>query len=112
MSGRIAFTGGRDYQNAEAVQLILDLLDPDHVLVGDATGLDSLVRERTRWARLQVFDADWRLHGRSAGPIRNRVMLEARPNLLIAFPGGRGTEDCVRQAKSLGILVLRVEDVQ
>jgi hypothetical protein len=35
------------------------------------------------------------------------MMLEAHPEaLVVAFPGGRGTADCVRQARGLGMPVL------
>ena len=39
--------------------------------------------------------ADWSI-GRKVGPIRNQRMLdEHRPNLVVAFPGKRGTADMV-----------------
>ena len=68
-----------------------------------------------RWAALEGvevtrFPADWATHGRSAGPIRNSLMLaEGRPDVVIAFPGGRGTEDMVRKARAAGVPVIEVE---
>jgi hypothetical protein len=39
--------------------------------------------------------------GRSGGPKRNQQMLEeGKPDLVLAFPGGRGTADMVRRAPS------------
>lgn len=62
--------------------------------------------------KVTMFTADWDKHGKSAGPIRNQAMLSGTigdlADLLIAFPGGRGTEDCIRQADLLGIPLLEV----
>jgi hypothetical protein len=72
------------------------------VIEGGALGADRLARE---WAegmaiRVETFDADWMAHGPAAGPMRNRRMLEeGRPDMLVAFPGGAGTADMVRQAR-------------
>lgn len=111
---RIAFTGGRDYKNKELVIRVLDLLGGDRdieVLVGDASGLDSLVYELTTYHKCRVFAADWDNYGRAAGPRRNRAMLvEGKAELLVAFPGGRGTANCIRTAHELDIPVLEVQD--
>ncbi|WP_245576775.1 SLOG family protein [Kaistia adipata] len=90
---------------------MLDSLGPpevSEVISGMATGADTLAAE---WAErfgfpLRKFPADWKAHGRAAGPIRNQRMIdEGRPDLVIAFPGGRGTADMVRRAKAAGIEV-------
>lgn len=50
--------------------------------------------------------ADWKKHGKAAGPIRNQSMLtEHKPDLVIAFPLGesKGTRDMIRKAKAAGI---------
>lgn len=53
------------------------------------------------------FKADWDKHGKSAGPIRNQQMLdEGKPDLVIAFPGGRGTEDMKARARKAGVKVI------
>lgn len=50
--------------------------------------------------------ADWTQHGTRAGPIRNARMLnQYRPDLVVAFPGGKGTADCVRKARNMNITV-------
>jgi hypothetical protein len=96
-----------------------------HIRVGDCpTGLDHIVLH-TPQARAKVYTALWHMQGKAAGPIRNGVMLRGEQDprvketddnwmdkyeadLLIAFPGGKGTADCVRQARELGIPVLEV----
>jgi len=64
-----------------------------------------------------VMDANWVGQGRSGGPRRNTRMLKylellcdedaAHPGLVIAFPGGPGTDDLCTQAEALGVRVLR-----
>lgn len=84
---------------------------PSLVISGGATGADTAgemwaVRNKVPVKR---FPADWAKHGKSAGSIRNQQMLfEAQPDLVIAFPGGAGTEDMVRKAKRAGVTVKRI----
>lgn len=54
--------------------------------------------------------ADWIKHGRKAGPMRNAEMLDMKPNVVIALPGGRGTADMCRQARAAGVRVVRLVD--
>ena len=56
-----------------------------------------------------VYRADWEGLGRKAGPIRNQQMLdEGKPDLVVAFPGGRGTANMMRIAREAGIEVIEV----
>lgn len=63
---------------------------------------------------LSEFPADWKLHGHAAGPIRNRQMLDEKPDLVIAFhedwANAKGTRDCVAEAGRRGIKVELVDD--
>jgi hypothetical protein len=109
---KVLVCGGRDYADRTAVILALDSLrDVTLIVHGGAPGADSLAGE---WAKIsgvevRVYPADWARHGNAAGPIRNGHMLEVEcPDLVVAFPGGRGTDDCVRQARRKGTLVFRV----
>lgn len=120
---KVAFTGGRNFSNGwEFYQFASSFLNPEvhSILVGDATGLDEMVRvyvERYNKDRdavadnakfkIEVFKADWATHGKAAGPIRNRAMLQTA-NVLVAFEGGKGTANCIETAKNLWIPVVRV----
>jgi hypothetical protein len=55
---------------------------------------------------VQTIEADWRKHGKAAGPIRNTKMLDG-PEQLIAIPDAesRGTWDMVRKAEAKGLAV-------
>jgi hypothetical protein len=59
----------------------------------------------------QQFPAEWKTYGKSAGMIRNQKMLdEGKPDLVVAFPGGSGTDDMIRRSKKANIKVVEVED--
>lgn len=54
--------------------------------------------------------ADWDGLGRKAGPIRNQRMLdEGKPDLVVAFPGDKGTADMVRRARTASLEVLEIQ---
>ncbi len=108
--------GSRDSDDVSFVWRTLDDLDEmrriDMVIDGGASGVDRIAR---RWAvhrdrRSEIFPADWQRHGAAAGPIRNAAMLNhGKPDLVIAFPGGKGTADMVRKARAAGVEVLEVK---
>jgi hypothetical protein len=113
----IVVTGGRDYTNYPAVEAELDWWNqephgPISTLVhGGARGADSLADQ---WAALRgvprvVYFPEWDRLCKAAGMIRNRTMLDAsKPDLVVAFPGGRGTAGCVMEARRRGIEVREV----
>ena len=52
----------------------------------------------------------WEKHGKAAGPIRNQFMLEQeKPDLVIAFDGGRGTADMMRRSRRAGVDTIHIE---
>ena len=78
------------------------------LIEGGAPGADFMARKFAEWMEIPVltFDADWKKHGKAAGPIRNRQMLtEGKPDMVVAFEGGKGTADMCRQALAAGIPV-------
>lgn len=111
---RVLVCGGREYTDKAALWSVLDAIGPPEVsaiISGMARGADTLAAE---WAErfgfpLQKFPADWTAHGRAAGPLRNQRMIdEGQPELVVAFPGGKGTADMVLRAEKAGIPVRRV----
>lgn len=77
---------------------------------GAAAGADSLSDgwAREREVEIEAYPADWETHGRAAGFIRNSQMLkEGKPNLVLAFPGGRGTAMMVSLAEKNDVVVRR-----
>lgn len=107
---RLLVCGGRDFNDLILFFDTVDALspEPEVIIQGGASGADALARRyaEKRKVDLVTFDADWKAYGKGAGPIRNRVMLrEGRPDLVLAFPGGKGTADMVRRARVAGVPV-------
>jgi hypothetical protein len=89
-----------------------------HLLLhGGARGADAAIgaaAQQLGWSSL-VMPAQWQRHGRAAGPIRNRELLEqaitravahSSPRcqvsvLVVAFPGSAGTASLVREARRM-----------
>lgn len=120
---KLLVCGGRAYPNRAFVWRVLDCVHasegPVTALVhGAAGGLDKLGRlvgadklagEWADEARVEQrpYPAAWKSLGKSAGPIRNQNMLDAeKPDLVLAFPGGRGTADMMKRAKDAGVRVV------
>jgi uncharacterized protein (DUF58 family) len=113
MTRRILVCGGRDYADARALGAELDALHAGNpvtdLIHGAARGADSLAAAwaRSRGISIRPFPADWDRHGKAAGFLRNvRMLREGRPDLVVAFPGGRGTAHMVGLARRAGVAVL------
>lgn len=81
------------------------------IISGRATGVDNAAADYAvvHFCKLEEYLADWAKHGKAAGPIRNQHMLDhCKPDLVVAFPGGRGTADMVARARKAGVKVLEV----
>ncbi len=108
---RILICGGRDFTDQAFVNKTLDaclpFFDKHFCLIhGGCRGAD---RAGMEWAFFQgcpviEMKANWNYHGKRAGFLRNDWMLEyATPDLVIAFPGGRGTDHMINRAWEEGI---------
>ena len=107
---RILVCGGRGYANRESVYRDLDRRHGEQpiscIIHGGATGADQLAHEwaRERGIAYDVYVANWKSHAKSAGPMRNQQMLdEAKPDLVVAFPGNDGTRDMCERAWAAGV---------
>jgi hypothetical protein len=108
--------GGRNFNNYPLLYAALDMLDREQrigtVIHGGAAGADNIAGKwaESRGRACRVEFADWVTNGRKAGPMRNQKMIDDyHPELVVAFPGGRGTEDLVRRAAKAGIEVREIE---
>lgn len=110
---RLLVCGGRNYYNAYWVGTLLRLFGPSVVIHGAAGGADELAAcwacdNRVAWLS---YPPDWRTHGKAAGPIRNtRMLAEGKPDMVLAFPGGRGTANMIAQARAAGVPTIEVPD--
>ena len=105
---KVLVCGGRNYADRKKVFEILDAIQPkpDCIIEGGAKGADRLAREwaANAFVRVETYDADWKRYGHAAGPLRNkRMLIEGEPDLVIAFPGGRGTANMTAKAEQYGV---------
>jgi YspA, cpYpsA-related SLOG family len=114
---RVLVCGGRHYDDRKKMDRVLRFIDthkgPIKTLIhGAARGADSLA---AAWAKdtgldefgeVLAFPADWNKHGVAAGPIRNlEMLLDGKPDLVVAFPGGNGTKNMIHLARKYGVPV-------
>lgn len=119
---RLLICGGRHYsQRVKGFNLLTQfkqLIWNDRavkiveVIEGGARGADAIGGE---WAdkegiKRTTVEAEWEKHGKAAGYIRNKAMLDMRPDVCFAFPGGAGTADMVRQCRKAGVIVVLTQD--
>lgn len=123
---RFAVTGGRTYHDAEAIEaMLLTMSITDTLVHGAAPGADQACAEwwKMMGGKTEAHPADWRGpcrpecrpgHRRAhpgaktdfcpaAGAYRNQEILDSGVELLVAFPGGRGTADMVDRARRAGL---------
>jgi hypothetical protein len=112
---RVLVCGGRDFHDIELVNVVLAELDKSigitTIIHGKAKGADTLggVWGEANQKEILVFPADWKKHGKRAGPIRNQQMLdEGHPDLVVAFPGGNGTEHMKKISRRSNVDVIGV----
>ena len=105
----VIVTGSRYWTDRKAIYDRLDFLRPGLVVHGGARGADAIADE---WARKHGVPshperAEWKRYGPAAGPIRNGRMLRRFPTAEVSafpLPRGSGTQDCIAQARALGMV--------
>lgn len=111
---RVIVCGGRDYTDALHIGQTLAAFHAKrpirHLFHGNARGADTIA---ALWGKGQGISvhacpADWQKHGKAAGPVRNKHMLGQRPDVVIAFPGGKGTAHMAKIARQAGVEVIEV----
>lgn len=129
MIKKILVCGGRNYNNRARIFQVLDDVCYDRgwitekdgngnylpnvtIINGAAKGADYWSTEWAvvNWTGLKEYPANWELYGRPAGHIRNKEMLLEAPDLVVAFPGGKGTAHMVKIAKAAGIEVIEINE--
>lgn len=126
---RVLVTGGRDFSDKDTVyRALYDYCDREGlwteedqygnkmptglvIVHGGARGADSLADAWAvaHWVPFEIFKPDWEKHGKAGGILRNVDMLATDPDVVIAFPGGRGTAHMVSIAKKKGTEVIEVQ---
>jgi hypothetical protein len=115
---KIAVTGGREHTPTLAEMNRYEFL---WNMLGGKAQVNGMCKHKTAlpgnvpvgvdahllvWAReagvpVLPFYAEWNRFGRGAGMIRNKKMVDTC-DVLIAFPGGKGTASAIAAARELG----------
>lgn len=110
---RVLVCGSREWDDYQAVARFLAFLEPNDVVIhGAARGADMLADQvaNRRRCRVEAYPADWEQHGKRAGYLRNAEMLEkGRPDLVVGFGHGKGTDMMLDLAAKAGVKTYRVE---
>lgn len=112
----VLICGDRNWNDSGTILAKLNSLFPEggvgHTVIhGACRGADRQGGDVAKGLGFAVtpYPADWDRYGKGAGPVRNRVMLDARPDLVIAFHDSietsKGTKDCIEEAQHRGIEV-------
>lgn len=113
---RVLVCGSRDWGDLNAISERLSLLPPDTTIIHGAASrrvdgrevsadvLADVVAHELNM-KVEMYPADWKTHGRAAGPIRNIEMLDSGIDLVLAFQRNRskGTQHTIDQARRRGI---------
>lgn len=116
---KILICGDRNYRDYWAIYDVISKLDKNSIIIhGAAKGTDTIAGMIATKLGLAVIPvkAEWKKYGKAAGPIRNRIMLEMKPDLVIAFhnniENSKGTKDCIEEAKKRGIEVTLISKIK
>lgn len=119
---RVIIAGGRDVPSDLADKLVMeavhasgfvDLAAGNWIINGGAGGIDAAARRL--WKKhlknradccLMTVEADWKVHGRAAGPIRNRLMAQHAEALIAIWDGkSPGTRNMIGEARARGLKI-------
>jgi len=112
---KLLVCGGRNFTDAALLNTTLShfhgLNRITLMITGVCRGADLLA---DGWASREGiphahFPANWKGEGRAAGFIRNnRMLVVCNPNVVMAFPGGKGTAHTVKLARARQIETIEV----
>lgn len=115
---RVLVCGGRNFYNKALIKRTLDELHkktPITCLIhGGASGADFLANHwATAYSGVPVEEYKYERGGtgKRAGHVRNLMMLvQGKPDIVVAFPGEDGTADMKRQARKANVKVVEISD--
>jgi hypothetical protein len=103
--------GSRTWTDDATIRRRLGQLRGDHhdiIITGGAPGADTIAANIAYRLGLHVatMPALWHVHGKTAGPLRNKAMLALGPDLVFAFTHGTaGAQDTIDRARAAGVPV-------
>lgn len=97
---RVVVSGDRNWSSPEPVKHVIKLLPLTCIVVeGEAKGLDLMAKEiaLSRGMTVEGKAPNWAYYGKGAGPVRNKEMLDTKPDLVVCFHNdintSKGTKD-------------------
>jgi predicted Rossmann fold nucleotide-binding protein DprA/Smf involved in DNA uptake len=111
---KVIIAGGREVRGTQADEMVREAISGSgwsgtitQVIHGAASGIDSAAHRVCEglWP-VRPVPADWKAHGRAAGPIRNKQMAGMADALIAVWDGkSRGTRNMIETAQSMGLKV-------
>ena len=100
---KLAIVGSRNYNNFEEFSKTIDKYLPiSEIISGGCRGTDLMAKRYAMQNKINYkeFPADWKRYGKAAGPIRNKLIVDAS-DAVIAFlsPSSKGTLNSINYAK-------------
>jgi len=107
---RVLVFGSRSWDDwNETFRILKNELHPgDTIIHGAAKGADTQAATvaSIMGYKTEAFPADWKFHGRAAGPIRNQQMLDAGIDRAIGLQtDGPGSKDMLKRLRKAGTQV-------
>jgi len=99
---RIAIVGSRDWKDRDAIRDYIQSLPKDTIVVsGGARGVDLTAEVAAKELGLEtkIFLADWDNQGKSAGILRNSLIVSYADEVVAFWDGkSKGTKDTIDKA--------------
>lgn len=114
---KVIIAGSRDFTDYNFLRdkcdrILSNIKDEIWILSGCAKGADNLGEKyaQERGYYLAEFPADWDLHGRKAGVLRNQEMADEADALIVFIKNqSRGSLDMLRRAEKRGLKIRRFD---
>lgn len=101
---KLAVVGSRTFTDYARMCSVLDVLKPDVIVSGGASGADRLSERyaKEHGIKTEIYLADWDRHGRAAGIIRNAQIVKSCDEVVAFWDGqSRGTANTIERARQM-----------
>lgn len=102
MAIKVAIVGSRGFSDLARVQQAVASLkqfDPQITIVsGGAKGVDKAAEDAARYLKLNtvIFPAEWHKHGKQAGMVRNKLIVNEADHVIAFWDGkSKGTKNTI-----------------
>ena len=104
---KVIICGDRNWTDRESIKDFIKFVLPRYTVIiqGGCRGADTIAKEEAEKLGYTVItiNAKWTKYGKSAGPIRNELMMHENPNWVIAFheniDKSKGTKNMISLAE-------------